>query len=185
MDNTMHISTGIPNLKGNEILAMLQKTERGTFVAIKPLCGHLKIAWQSQHAKLAENPRFNCHDIMMVGSDGKHRVMTCLPANQVADWINSINSRKVAEEKREALLQLQKFFQHALDSVVHGDFVTRSELMSIVEKLQEQIAARDAVIATQNETLQHFFNSGKFEATAAAYEMNAAKERKKALKIVS
>lgn len=181
MGNTMHVSTGIANLKGNEILAMLQKTEAGTFVAIKPLCNHLRLSWGGQSEKLATNPRFSCTDIRMTGVDGKTYMMTCLPSEQVVDWVNSINSAKVAEEKRGTLLQLQKFFQHALNEIVHGNYVTkadmesmRTEFMGIINHLREDLAAKE-------ETIQYFFRSSKHQASAAAYEMNAAKELKKAI----
>lgn len=99
MENyTQYLSTGIITPKGNEFLAMLQQTPEGTMVAIRPLCSALRLNVKGQQEKLADNPKFNCVDIHMVGADGKKREMLCLPVEQVPDWLNSINSKKVAAQ---------------------------------------------------------------------------------------
>jgi hypothetical protein len=139
MENyVMHIPTGVKAQNGNEILAAIQQTKEGTWVALKPMCTALKLAWQSQLEKIKDNPRFNCNDIVIVGADGKLREMVCIPSDQVADWINSINSRKVAKEKQEALLQLQKFFQGALNAIVRGDYITMDQAEEMFDKRLKQ-----------------------------------------------
>lgn len=68
---TQHVSTGIQGIKGNEILAMIQQTEEGTMVAIKPLCAALKIDWMNQYRKVTGDARFSYSDIRMTGTDGE------------------------------------------------------------------------------------------------------------------
>lgn len=184
MNHTQHISTGIQNLKGNEILAMIQQTEEGTMVAIKPLCAALKLSWGGQFERIQGDPRFNYSDIRMVGADGKQREMICLPAEQVPMWINSINSNKVAEEKRAALLELHKFFGFALNEFTRGRYVTQEQYMRDMDELKEQLRIAMATIDALTNTNQALWKVKGFEASAASYEMHAAKERKKVVDLI-
>lgn len=140
MNHTQHVATGVKGLRGNEVLAAIQATKEGTMVAIKPLCAALSIDWMNQLRKIRGNARFNCSDITMVGADGKRRTMVCLPAEQVADWINSINSRKVSAEKAKSLLELQKFFQFAINEFARERYVTAAEHNKVVAELRGVIA---------------------------------------------
>jgi len=136
---TNHMSTGIQSPRGNEILAMIKSTKEGTWVAIKPLCTSLRIDWAAQYEKLSGNRKFNCRVIPMVGADGRHREMLCLPAEQVADWVASINSNKVAAEKAQALLELQKFFQAGLNELVRERTMTAADVRMIVQAEMEPV----------------------------------------------
>ena len=178
MERTQHIATGINNLKGNEILAMIQQTEEGTVVAIKPLCSALRIDWMSQYRKVTGDARFNHSHITMVGADGKHREMVCLPADQVPMWVNSINSNKVAEEKRAALLELHKFFGHALNEFTRGRFVTQAQHEADIRGLQEQLASAMRTIERLTSTLNSICGAEGHYASAASYGMHAAKKTK-------
>lgn len=187
MNSTQHIATGIQNLKGNQILAMIQETQEGTMVAIKPLCSALGIVWGRQAEKIQDNPRFNCTHMCMVGADGKLREMVCLPAEQVPDWINSINSNKVASEKRLALLELQKFFQYALNEFTRGRYVTQDQHHKDMQEIREQLKSALQTIEhlieenrTLKETNDSLWKARQFEGSAAAYTMHAARVRKKA-----
>lgn len=188
MNRTQHVATGIKSLKGNEILAMIQQTQEGTMVAIRPLCAALKLEWARQAEKLASNPRFDCVHMYMVGADGKHREMICLPAEQVPDWINSINANKVPEEKRKALLELHKFFGYALNEFSRERFVTKAEMDLVTEEIRKQlIAALELVqkLVEENkalkETNESLWKARNFEASSASYGMHSAKARKKAV----
>jgi hypothetical protein len=142
MENyTQYLSTGIMTPKGNEFLAMLQQTPEGTMVALKPICKALKVDWMNQYRKVTTNPRFSYSDMTMTGSDGKRYTMVCLPAEQVPDWLNSINSRKVASDKAASLLELQKFFQHGLNELVRGRYVSLEMFEKTVASLLSKIEA--------------------------------------------
>lgn len=188
MNRTQHIATGIHSVKGNEILAMIQQTEEGTMVAIKPLCAALSIAWQRQCEKVTSDPRFNCHHMRMVGADGKNREMICLPAEQVPMWINSINSNKVGEEKRAALLELHKFFGFALNEFSRGRYVTQDQhdkdMLEVREQLKLAIRTIEKLVEENRllkETNESLWKARRFEGSAASYEMHAAKARKKVM----
>ncbi len=196
MNYTQHVSTGINSIKGNEILAMIQQTKEGTMVAIKPLCAALRIDWMNQYRKITGDVRFNYSDITMVGADGKHREMICLPAAQVPMWINSINSNKVAEEKRAALLELHKFFGHALNEIIRDRYLTKeqyeadmrdmrkqyeadmrdmreqlSSAMMTIQRLSDVALRQESELSTIRQAEDHY-------ASAASYAMHAAKKTK-------
>jgi len=148
------MSTGIQSPKGNEILAMIKATKEGTWVAIKPLCTSLKLNWAGQYDKLNGNRKFNCMDIQMVGADGRRRDMLCLPAEQVADWISSINSNKVSEEKAKTLLELQKFFQAGLNELARGRLMTEADVASIVRAEMEPLLRAYADVVERYKALE-------------------------------
>lgn len=186
MNRTQHIATGIKNLKGNEILAMIQATKEGTMVAIKPLCAALGLSWGRQAEKLQEDARFSCTHMCMTGADGKRYEMVCLPAEQVADWVNSINARKVSPEKAQALLELQKFFQYAINEFMRERYVTAHELEKMRAEMtaafEQRVAHYEHIVLKQSKiieglerALQRITAGIGYRASAASYEMHARK----------
>lgn len=186
MNHTQHIATGVKGLRGNEILAAIQATKEGTMVAIKPLCTALNIDWANQWRKLQGNPRFSCSHMTITGADGKRYEMVCLPAEQVADWVNSINARKVNPEKAQALLDLQKFFQYAINEFVRERYVTLEEhnkVVAVVEALTEQLRIlQGMVMSLQN--AQEVYNDSEQMLASVGGKMMARARRTKPLRIL-
>ena len=175
MERTQHIATGIQGLKGNEILAMIQSTKEGTMVAIKPLCLALRIDLKRQYEKIQGDNRFIHGHMPMVGADGRRREMICLPAEQVPMWINSINSNKVSEEKRQALLDLHKFFGYALNEFTRGRFITEDRYNQDMAVIKQQLSVALGLIeklVKENEILRQ---ANGYRAKAASYQMHARK----------
>jgi len=53
---------------------------------------NMGLAWEGQRPKLkAQQAKFNCHDIMAVGADGKEREMTAMPGEKLALWLVTIS----------------------------------------------------------------------------------------------
>lgn len=191
MERTQHIATGIQGLKGNEILAMMQQTEEGLRVAIKPLSTALKLSWGRQAEKIQSDPRFSCTHMCMTGADGKQYEMLCLPAEQIPMWINSINSNKVCEEKRAALLELHKFFGYALNEFSRGRYVTQEQHSKDMSEMREQlqIALKTIEALVQENTflkqsLESVWRARDFRGSAASYDMHATKAMKKAERLI-
>lgn len=175
MKYTQHISTGVQGVKGNEILAMIQQTKEGTVVAIKPLCIALKIDLKRQYKKIQSDPRFSYRHMPMTGADGKKYEMICLPAEQVPMWINSINSNKIGEEKRQALLELHKFFGYALNEFSRGRYITKEQFDKEMSEIRAQLSVALNLVEKlvhENELLR---KANGFRATAASYQMHARK----------
>jgi hypothetical protein len=174
MENyTQYLSTGIMTPKGNEFLAMLQQTPEGTMVALKPVCDALKISWPRQTVKVSNNPKFSCCHKAMTGKDGKKYQMLCLPIEQVPDWLNSINSRKVAADKAASLLELQKFFQHGLNELVRGRYVS-------LEMFEKTVASLLAKIEALTEAAYHQDKADALYRSADGKRLAGGKHQKKA-----
>jgi 5-carboxymethyl-2-hydroxymuconate isomerase len=150
MQVTKQIPLGIRDIKGNEILAYIHAAQGRVFTECRPFCLAIGLDWKSQHVKLKSNPKFTCGDITTRDSLGRSQVMTCIPVEQLPDWIMSINANKVAKEKREVLLQLQKVLQHGLNELVNERYVTSSEMVAELEAqirpLKETIERLSALI---------------------------------------
>lgn len=77
------------------------------FVAIKPICERLGLAWEPQRRRLsAEKERWGT-TIRLVPSGGGEQETICLPINRIAAWLFSIQVNKVAEPLREPLTRYQ------------------------------------------------------------------------------
>lgn len=94
------------------------------YVAIKPICERLGLAWQPQHRKLkeAEND-WNHHHMVTVAGDEKEREMLCLHLVDLPLWLASISPAKVKPELRAALVTWRRecalvLFRHVQDRLL-------------------------------------------------------------------
>lgn len=72
MNYTQHVSTGIKNAKGREVLVAIQAQKEGTMVALKPLFTSIGLSWNNKLTeKIQDNPAINCALKRMVGKDGR------------------------------------------------------------------------------------------------------------------
>jgi hypothetical protein len=96
--------------------------------------------------------------------------------------MNSINSSRVGKDKAEALLELQKFFQRAINEYARGRFATvdqLEELQKVVLKLASAVTAltqENAYLKQENVILR---KASKLKGSAASYGMLSRKEEKK------
>ena len=86
------------------------------YVPMRPIVEGMGLAWQSQHVKLTENPRFSSTvtEIVTVAEDGKQRAMTCLPLRKLPGWLMTISPNKVKPEIRETVIAYQNECDDAL-----------------------------------------------------------------------
>lgn len=106
-------TTAIARINNVEIV-MIENDEKR--VAIKPICEALGITMQGQLEVLKNHPIYSStvRMILTVGGDGKQREMVTIPYEFVFGWLSNIDSRKVNEANREALLRYQLECIHAL-----------------------------------------------------------------------
>ena len=79
------------------------------YVAMKPIVENIGLSWSSQVQKLLKmKSKFNYVDIDMVASDGRKRLMGCLPLKKLNGWLFSINPAKVREDIRDRLVRYQE-----------------------------------------------------------------------------
>ena len=99
-------TTTVARINDVDILVIENGEKR---VAIKPICEALGIDVDSQRKKLNEDPIFSSVTVLntATGSDGKSYSMVTIPFKYVFGWLFQIDSRKVKEEAREAVLRYQ------------------------------------------------------------------------------
>lgn len=79
------------------------------YVAMKPIVENIGLSWSSQVQKLLKmKSKFNYVDIDMVASDGRTRMMGCLPLKKLNGWLFSINPAKVRDDIRDRLMRYQE-----------------------------------------------------------------------------
>ncbi len=85
-------------------------------VAVKPICEALGVSWQGQFERLKTDPILNSviKMILTTGSDGKTYEMVTIPFKYVFGWLFLIDSRKVKEEARDAVIKYQLECYNAL-----------------------------------------------------------------------
>lgn len=85
---------------GAQLLARIEGDN--IYVAVKPICEHLGIAYQPQHKKLVEDGKFNCHHMSMTAQDGRQREMLVIERRDLMGWVYGISPKKVGQGKSEA-----------------------------------------------------------------------------------
>jgi hypothetical protein len=122
-----------------DLIAWVNSQDGQARVAIKPICEAIGIAWQGQHEKIKDDPKFNCQDIVMVAEDGKQRSMVTLPVEEINGWLFGISSRKAKAEVAPLLLEFQKYCFKALYAAVSGQANTEV-VADLMHRLDDAIA---------------------------------------------
>lgn len=91
-------------------------------VAMRRVVENIGLAWQSQHLKLRDQAdRFNCHDMVTVGADGKSREMLAMPVSKLPLWLATINPNKIKDPVKR---QKVEWYQ-AESAIVLHDYWTK------------------------------------------------------------
>jgi hypothetical protein len=126
------------NFNGTSLVVIIDQD--GTrWVALRPICEAIGLAWQAQHHKIMNNPQFSCNDIMTTGSDGKTYKMTCLKISQINGWLFNINANRVNHTCRERLLTYQAECQDVLFKHFLPNDVANEELVNRIFTLEQTI----------------------------------------------
>jgi hypothetical protein len=92
------------------------------YVAMRRIVENMGLAWQSQHPKLLDQrEKFNCHDIMTVGADGKEREMLSMPVEKLPLWLASINPNKI--KRPDVLAKVERY--QAESAIALHDYWTK------------------------------------------------------------
>ena len=85
------------------------------YVAVKPICENLGLAWAAQFVKIKENQILSEGvSIIEIPSDGGIQETICLPIDMINGWLFTINPNKVSEEIRPLVIYYQKECYRAL-----------------------------------------------------------------------
>ena len=106
-------STTVARINNVDIVVIENGEKR---VAVKPICEALGVSWQGQYERLKTDPILSStvKIILTVGADGKEREMVTIPFKFVFGWLFQIDSRKVNEDVREAVIRYQLECYNAL-----------------------------------------------------------------------
>ncbi|OOF00749.1 hypothetical protein BZG78_04360 [Salinivibrio sp. MA351] len=78
------------------------------FTPMKPVVEGIGLAWQSQLAKLSNNPkRWTVTKIVTVADDGRQRSLTCLPLRKLFGWLQTLSPNKVKPSIRDRVIRYQ------------------------------------------------------------------------------
>ena len=102
------------------------RTEKGIYVALKPVVSNLGLDWKSQRAKLNLNQRWGVITLPLETSGGKQSVM-CIPLRKLNGWLFSVNPDKVLPMLKQKVIDYQEECFHVLYNHWHG----KKEEMSI------------------------------------------------------
>lgn len=109
---------------GDEIVTF--EHDGAPYVAMRRIVDNMGMAWASQHPKLmAQKSKFNCHDIVTVGEDGKQRDMLCMPVDKLQLWLASINPNKV----RDAVIRAKVERYQAESAIALHDYWTKGSAL--------------------------------------------------------
>jgi len=174
---------------GIDIIAELANTPKGVVVAARPIFDRVGVDWKTQLRKIEEDPRFNCGHMTTVGKDMKQREMVCLPVQQIVHVLYTINSKRIKDPVvRANLLKFQIHLGEELMAAAFGLISSQEtaeikqilrEMQAQIRELQEENKLLREDLAQQKSTNTVLWKARGFESSAAAYEMLAAKERKK------
>ena len=109
-------NTNIQTINFNNQKILTVEKDGIKYVAVKPICENLGLAWSPQRTKIVENHILNetMTIIVTVAEDGKNREMVCLPIDMINGWLFTINLNKVSEEIRPLVIYYQKECYRAL-----------------------------------------------------------------------
>lgn len=109
MTNTYMIPFGTDSITAFE-------REEQLFVAVRPICDRLGLAWKPQFLKLTTDRLRYGVTMMVTPSAGGMQDMLCLPKGKLFGWLNSIHPSKVSDKARPALLRYQAECDAVLDA---------------------------------------------------------------------
>ncbi len=123
------------------------------WVAIKPICDAIGIAYRRQQRKLEGDTRFNCGHMASVAEDGKQREMTCIPISKLNSWLYNVNANKVKPEVRDNLERYQQECQDVLFRHFMPQGGTNAELHNLIKEVSG-VSTRTQVLENDVETIK-------------------------------
>jgi hypothetical protein len=113
------------------------------FIAVKPICDILGLAWEPQFRKLKTDQKFSSVITLRVttGADGKQYEMVTIPFKKVFGWLYSINANNVKPESRENLIR----YQEECNDALYNYFARHDEYLEWRDKvIAERLTIYDA-----------------------------------------
>ena len=111
---TNQISTQTISFNNQSLITVEQGGNH--YVAMKPICENIGLAWESQLLRIKRDDVLNSTMIIMiiVAEDGKKREMICLPIEYLNGWLFGIDVKRCKPEIRDTLIKYKKECYQAL-----------------------------------------------------------------------
>lgn len=111
---TNQISTQTISFNNQSLITVEQGGNH--YVAMKPICENIGLAWESQLLRIKRDDVLNSTMIIMiiVAEDGKKREMICLPIEYLNGWLFGIDINRCKPEIRGTLIKYKKECYQAL-----------------------------------------------------------------------
>jgi hypothetical protein len=140
------------NLKidGYEINVPVFQRDGKNWVALKPICEALGVAWKRQQTKFGEESTIPHMVAVGLAEDGKQREMICIDVDYIGEWIFGINPNKVKPEVRERMVVFRRKLQAVLYAAVTGHIDT-----NMVHTLVEEMKQLKEVIRQQQQLIDY------------------------------
>ena len=151
----------------NQSILIIESSSKEKLVPIRPICDALGIDSKAQRNRIERDEILNSVEVMMTstGADGKQYEMSCLPLKFVFGWLFTIDTSRVNEEAREAVIR----YKMKCYDVLYNYFVEYSEFVEARAK------AMDRQLEIYQD-LQRKFKEARFSMDEAKKKLNMARE---------
>jgi len=157
----MTMNNLIPIAFNGDTIFAVQRPE-GVFIVAKPIAERFGLAWQRQLERLKEDPVLSEGITMVViPSPGGPQETTCLRLDLLNGWLFKIDSRRVKEEAREALIAYQRecyavLFRHFQPTAAEGIGTVSTPL-----RFGEDLNTRDWLALIRETRILHGVSAGR------------------------
>ena len=152
----------------NDARILTTKVNSRPYAALKPIVEGMGLAWQPQHRKIVDSPRYS-HMVIPLETSGGVQETLCLPLDRLNGWLFSVNPEKCREDIRETVRMYQEECFSVLyeyfhvgyaanprafeEKPVNGEFESR-ERQKLIEMQKELLDARRELIAYQKAEIE-------------------------------
>ena len=151
----------------NQLIVVIEESDKNKLVPIKPICDALGIDSKAQRNKIERDEILSSVKVITTstGADGKQYEMFCLPLKFIFGWLFTIDTSRVNEGAREAVVN----YKLKCYNVLYDYFSEYSEFVEVRAKAMEKHLSI-------YQDLQKQFNEARFSMEEAKKKLNLARE---------
>lgn len=124
-------------------------------IPVRPLCELLGIDSEGQRQRILRDEIFGstAFTIKAVAADGKEREMLCLPPKYLLGWLFTVDTSKINNNAKEAVIRYKKECLDVLYEHFFGKMAKREQSLRYTLELRNEM---DAIVANPMRTLDDF-----------------------------
>jgi len=166
----------------NKVQIQVVEDESIKVIPIKPICEAIGVDFSSQKQRIERDEILSSTVVMttIVAADGKEREMFCLPLKYSFGWLFSIDTSRVNEDAREAVVK----YKHECYNALYEHFAEYAEYVEIRGKaVDRQLEIYEDLRKNFNEARFNMEDAKKKLYEAKAYNFEKYKQDKHQFKI--